>query len=414
MAIWSCCLSDRSSLQDLLEVQKHFGLPSPALVEKDWYVVKALAALVAVDAAPFRLVFGGGTALSRAHRLIRRMSEDIDLKIISDTTVTRPALRHLRDIITKALLQAGCYAGVGPRVRPQARGGRVGRDPTLPVLSFPVTLRRTWHTRQQRGLGTGPEPLTGCRRPSPQKLRYSNRACFARPARLPARSGCSWPIFDSDLAEFRAEPVRPTLGAALRRRPRAAPRTRALCPLRNYRLTVPSLSHLALPRTPQRNGPQARRLVHATESGACRAAETSSTNSIRIGSREGTPFPRVSGHEYRGLASIHGRAGDPLGPRSDLAAYGAHCGISITGFARLLDDEGEIRWKLLRIIPVMTVSKPEITRSAAGRVMAESVWLPSALCRDDAAWTGQNVRHPQVRLTVEGRNRWGGAHHRRQ
>src|ERR1017187_7136521 len=60
MAIWSWCLSDKPSLQDLLEVQKHFGLPSPALVEKDWYVVKALAALVAVDAAPFRLVFGGG------------------------------------------------------------------------------------------------------------------------------------------------------------------------------------------------------------------------------------------------------------------------------------------------------------------------------------------------------------------
>lgn len=74
-------MSDKPSLQDLLEVQKHFGLPSPALVEKDWYVVKALAAIVAVDAAPFRLVFGGGTALSRAHRLIRRMSEDIDLKI---------------------------------------------------------------------------------------------------------------------------------------------------------------------------------------------------------------------------------------------------------------------------------------------------------------------------------------------
>jgi hypothetical protein len=36
----------------------HFRLPSPALVEKDWYVVKALAAMVAVDAAPFRLVFG--------------------------------------------------------------------------------------------------------------------------------------------------------------------------------------------------------------------------------------------------------------------------------------------------------------------------------------------------------------------
>lgn len=61
----------------------------------------------AADTAPFRLVFGGGTALSRAHRLIRRMSEDIDLKIVTDKPLTRPALRRLRDTITDALLQAG-------------------------------------------------------------------------------------------------------------------------------------------------------------------------------------------------------------------------------------------------------------------------------------------------------------------
>lgn len=100
-------MSDNPSLQDLLEVQRHFGLPSPALVEKDWHVVKALAAMSAADTAPFRLVFGGGTALSRAHRLIRRMSEDIDLKIVTDKPLTRPALRRLRDTITDALLQAG-------------------------------------------------------------------------------------------------------------------------------------------------------------------------------------------------------------------------------------------------------------------------------------------------------------------
>jgi predicted nucleotidyltransferase component of viral defense system len=100
-------LSDKPSLQGLLEVQQHFGLPSPALVEKDWHVVKALRAINAADAAPARLVFGGGTALSRAHRLIRRMSEDIDLRIISDSPLTRPALRHLRDTITDALLAAG-------------------------------------------------------------------------------------------------------------------------------------------------------------------------------------------------------------------------------------------------------------------------------------------------------------------
>ena len=57
-------MSDKPSLQDLLEVQAHFGLPSPALVEKDWHVVKALAAITAVDTAPLRLVFGGGTALT--------------------------------------------------------------------------------------------------------------------------------------------------------------------------------------------------------------------------------------------------------------------------------------------------------------------------------------------------------------
>src|ERR1017187_5566420 len=106
MAIWSWCLNDKPSLQDLLEVQKHFGLPSPALVEKDWHVVKALGAITSAATAPFRLVFGGGTALSRAHRLIRRMSEDIDLKIISDDPPSRPALRELRETITNALLDA--------------------------------------------------------------------------------------------------------------------------------------------------------------------------------------------------------------------------------------------------------------------------------------------------------------------
>jgi hypothetical protein len=59
-------LNDKPTLQDLLEVQQAFGLPSPALVEKDWYVVRALAAIAALETAPMRLVFGGGTALGRA------------------------------------------------------------------------------------------------------------------------------------------------------------------------------------------------------------------------------------------------------------------------------------------------------------------------------------------------------------
>lgn len=100
-------MPDKPSLQDLLEVQKYFDLPSPVLVEKDWYVVRALAAINNADVKPFRLVFSGGTALSRAHRLIRRMSEDLDLKIVSDEPRSRPELRKLRDNVTNALLHAG-------------------------------------------------------------------------------------------------------------------------------------------------------------------------------------------------------------------------------------------------------------------------------------------------------------------
>lgn len=100
-------MSDNPTLEQLLEVQEHFGLPGPALVEKDWYVVKALAAVAAAGTGDFRLVFGGGTALSRAHKLITRMSEDVDLKIFRDKPPSRGELRKLRTVITDALLGAG-------------------------------------------------------------------------------------------------------------------------------------------------------------------------------------------------------------------------------------------------------------------------------------------------------------------
>ncbi len=100
-------MKNRPTLQQILEVQEHFGLPSPALVEKDWYVVQALAALLAADIGPFVLAFGGGTALGRAHRLISRMSEDIDLKIVGARDPTRAELRTVRERITTALLDLG-------------------------------------------------------------------------------------------------------------------------------------------------------------------------------------------------------------------------------------------------------------------------------------------------------------------
>jgi hypothetical protein len=87
-------------------VRRQFELPHEALVEKDWFVVRALAAIAAADKGPFQLVFQGGTALSRAHRVIDRMSEDIDIKIVSKSKPPRSALRRLRESITSELLKA--------------------------------------------------------------------------------------------------------------------------------------------------------------------------------------------------------------------------------------------------------------------------------------------------------------------
>ena len=107
METQSLSLNDKPTLQQLLEIQEHFGLPSTALVEKDWHVVKALAAIMAVDTKPFRLIFGGGTALGRAFGLIKRMSEDIDLRIVGVDQPTKGQLRKLRKSITQGLLAAG-------------------------------------------------------------------------------------------------------------------------------------------------------------------------------------------------------------------------------------------------------------------------------------------------------------------
>jgi predicted nucleotidyltransferase component of viral defense system len=134
----------RYTAADLRAVQEHFGFLRPAPIEKDWYVVKALAAIAAADTAPFQLVFGGGTALSRAHGLLRRMSEDIDLKIVGHNEPTRPALRRLRDTITEALLAAGFRFDPANRAHRDARNESrytIYRLPYAPITAEEETLR---------------------------------------------------------------------------------------------------------------------------------------------------------------------------------------------------------------------------------------------------------------------------------
>ncbi len=98
---------------NLRPIADYFGLPGTGPVRKDFHVVRTIGVIAALDAAPFRLIFCGGTALARAHRLVRRMSEDVDFKVVFPVPTTlstgqlRPQLGRLRDGITGALQAAG-------------------------------------------------------------------------------------------------------------------------------------------------------------------------------------------------------------------------------------------------------------------------------------------------------------------
>ena len=103
--------SDGTDAAALRSVQERFGLPTPALVEKDFYVLKALAALAAIDTAPLRLVLGGGTALSRAYRLIQRMSR-ISIRIAATPGKQEPHLQPSRFLRGELVALPGHRGGV--------------------------------------------------------------------------------------------------------------------------------------------------------------------------------------------------------------------------------------------------------------------------------------------------------------
>lgn len=43
-------------------------------------------------------------------------------------------------------------------------------------------------------------------------------------------------------------------------------------------------------------------------------------------------------------------------------------GLPVSGFDRLSSGTGEMSWRFLRMVPVVTAAGPDITRSAAGRM----------------------------------------------
>jgi hypothetical protein len=76
-------------------------------------------------------------------------------------------------------------------------------------------------------------------------------------------------------------------------------------------------------------------------------------------------------------------------------------GVPIRGFDRLVNGKGTMHWRAFGILPVMTRYGPRITRSAAGRAIAESVWLPSTLCRTNVRWTALTPWRPHAHVAAQ-------------
>ena len=77
-----------------------------ALVEKDWYIVRAIGVIASLDHAGAMPVFSGGTSLSKGWGLIKRFSEDIDFKVMMPQDTSGTASRNKRRAFRERILSA--------------------------------------------------------------------------------------------------------------------------------------------------------------------------------------------------------------------------------------------------------------------------------------------------------------------
>jgi hypothetical protein len=78
------------------------------------------------------------------------------------------------------------------------------------------------------------------------------------------------------------------------------------------------------------------------------------------------------------------------------AATARLAGLPVTGYDRLSSGAGEMRWRLLRLIPVLNADGPDVTRSAYGRLASEIALIPTAFRH--AAWSGSE--HPDTAVAT--------------
>jgi hypothetical protein len=59
-------------------------------------------------------------------------------------------------------------------------------------------------------------------------------------------------------------------------------------------------------------------------------------------------------------------------------------------------------WRLFGLIPIIREAGPDVTRSIANRIAAESVWLPSMLVDERVHWRAGNGNVALAGVTIDG------------
>ncbi|GAB1718452.1 MAG: hypothetical protein NTAFB09_01830 [Nitrosospira sp.] len=135
-----------------------------SFVEKDWLVTQVIRTIKAANRKGFEVVFSGGTALSKAHNLLFRFSEDVDFRVLVERQLhTRKNLSGFKHSILDALRASGFtiedhhvkardenrffsvdleYKTAFPRedsLRPHIQIEMTARDIQLPYIALPVS-----------------------------------------------------------------------------------------------------------------------------------------------------------------------------------------------------------------------------------------------------------------------------------
>lgn len=89
---------NKKDLRDLIETTLLNIKLTGAVIEKDYYITQVIHTLSNVQNEYFRLVFAGGTCLAKAHKIVERMSEDIDFKIQIKNNETLSRSRLIKEL----------------------------------------------------------------------------------------------------------------------------------------------------------------------------------------------------------------------------------------------------------------------------------------------------------------------------